>query len=73
MKFKGNKHNFFCRCPYCKQKRRTSLLYLGAIIALTVIILYQALLLIFLVTRFHAILLLLELILLVFLIFLLLF
>ena len=32
MKFNGNKHNFFCRCSSCKQKRRNSLLYPGALI-----------------------------------------
>jgi len=28
MKFKGPKHNLFCRCNYCKQRRRSSIFYL---------------------------------------------
>ena len=63
MRFKGNKHSPFCRCNFCKQKRRTSIFYLGTLLALAVIICYQAVLLLFLVTRIHALLLLIELVL----------
>lgn len=61
MKFKGNRHSPFCRCNFCKQKRRNNIFYLGALLALVVIICYQAIILVFLVTRINAILLLIEL------------
>ena len=73
MKYKQKKHNFCCRCSYCKQKRRSSLLFLASIIALVIIICYQALLLVFFITRIHAVLLFLEIAVFIFLVSLLLF
>ena len=60
--FKASKHNFFCRCQICKNKRRKSLLYLILLIALIIIIFYQSFILIFVTTKINAIILFLELI-----------
>lgn len=51
---KGNGHGFFCRCDACKFKRKTSLFYMGFLIALLIILVYQCLFTIFVVTRFNA-------------------
>lgn len=63
--FKHKGHGFFCRCEGCKLKRRTSLWYMGSLIAFLIIIFYQAILLIFFTTKINAIILLLLMLLLV--------
>lgn len=55
-----NKHKPFCRCNYCKQKRRSSIFYLWAILAFLIVICYQLLLLVFITTRLNAVILLIE-------------
>lgn len=54
-------HGFFCRCEICKTKRRQSLLYLASLMALVIIIFYQAFLTIFVTTKLNAIILFIEL------------
>jgi len=61
MNFK-KKHGFFCHCEMCKIKRRQSLIYLASLIALIVVILYQAFILIFITSKINALLLFIELI-----------
>lgn len=56
--FKNKGHGFFCRCECCKFKRKTSLLYMGSLIAFLIIIFYQTILLIFFTTKINAIILL---------------
>lgn len=47
-------HGFFCRCELCKLKRRQSMYYLASLIALVIIIFYQAFLTIFVTTKLNA-------------------
>lgn len=54
------KHPVFCKCNFCKQKRRGSVFYLSLILVFLIIIFYQLLLLVFITTRLNAILLLIE-------------
>lgn len=59
--FKGKGHGFFCRCETCKVKRRLNIWYMAFLVALLVIVMYQALLIILFTTRLNAIILFIEL------------
>ena len=70
----GNKgHNKFCCCPACKEKRRGSVLFKAITYAISIIVIYQLILLFFFMTKIFAFLLLIELAGLFFLLFLLIF
>lgn len=70
----GNKgHNKFCCCPTCKERRRGSNLFKAITYAISIIIIYQLILLFFFMTKIFAFLLLIELAGLFFLLFLLIF
>lgn len=56
--FKHKGHGFFCRCEGCKFRRKTSLWYMGSLIAFLIIIFYQTILLIFFTTKINALILL---------------
>ena len=51
-------HGFFCRCEYCKSKRIHSKFYAWILIAIAIILYYQAFLLVLFTTRFNALILL---------------
>ncbi len=51
--FKQRGHGFFCRCEGCKIKRRSSLWYMGGLFSLLIILAWQVLFTIFIVTRFN--------------------
>lgn len=53
--FGNKKHGFFCRCEGCKYKRIHSVWYLALLACITIIIFYQAILLIFITSRLNAI------------------
>ncbi|MBE6147629.1 MAG: hypothetical protein E7168_04780 [Firmicutes bacterium] len=51
---KGNGHGFFCRCDMCRIKRKSSIWYMGCLLSLLVILIYQCIFSIFIVSRFNA-------------------
>ena len=51
--FKQKGHGFFCRCEGCKMKRRNSLWYMGGLLSLFIILIWQILFTLFVVTRFN--------------------
>jgi len=53
--FRNKRHGFFCRCEGCKYKRIHSFWYLALLACITIIIFYQAILLIFITSRLNAI------------------
>ncbi len=53
-KKKPGQHGFFCCCQGCKTKRKTSLFYMGFLLAFLIILIYQCIFTIFIVTRFNA-------------------
>lgn len=56
--WKRKGHGFFCRCDNCKAKRIHSKFYTWTLIAMAIILYYQAFLLILFTTRFNALILL---------------
>ncbi len=54
--FKSKRHGFFCRCEMCKIKRRSSLWYMGILLSLLIILMWQVIFTIFITTRLNAIL-----------------
>lgn len=52
--FKQKGHGFFCRCEPCKIKRRTSLWYMGCLLSLLIILMWQVLFTIFITTKLNA-------------------
>lgn len=58
--FKKNRHGTMCRCEMCKNKRKTSLWYMGGLLAFLVIMVYQTLLLLIFTTRLNAFILIFE-------------
>lgn len=53
--FNNNKHGFFCRCESCKYKRMHNSWYLLALSAITILIFYQSIVLMFLTSKGNAI------------------
>lgn len=51
--FKQKGHGFFCRCEMCKVKRKSSLWYMGILLSLLIILMWQVLFTIFITTRFN--------------------
>lgn len=51
--FKQKGHGFFCRCEMCKVKRKSSLWYMGCLLSLLIILMWQVLFTIFITTRFN--------------------
>ncbi|MDD6223671.1 MAG: hypothetical protein PUB18_01565 [bacterium] len=54
--FKHKGHGFFCRCETCKFRRKTSLWYMGILLSMLIILMWQMLFTIFITTRFNVIL-----------------
>lgn len=52
--FKQRGHGFFCRCDACKVRRKSSLWYMGTLLALLIILMWQILFTVFITTRFNA-------------------
>lgn len=52
--FKQRGHGFFCRCDACKVRRKSSLWYMGTLLALLIILMWQILFTVFIATRFNA-------------------
>jgi len=51
--FKPKGHGFFCRCDLCKCRRKGSLWYMGCLLSLLIILMWQVLFTIFITTRFN--------------------
>ena len=51
--FKQKGHGFFCRCEGCRFKRKTSLWYMGCLLSLLIILMWQVLFTIFITTKFN--------------------
>lgn len=51
--FKQKGHGFFCRCEGCRFRRKTSLWYMGCLLSLLVILMWQVFFTIFITTKFN--------------------
>lgn len=51
--FNNKGHGFLCRCDVCKNKRKNSLFYMGFLVFLFIILLWQLLFTIIITTRFN--------------------
>ena len=51
--FKSKGHGFFCRCEMCKVRRKSSLWYMGILLSLLIILMWQVFFTIFITTRFN--------------------
>lgn len=52
--FKQKGHGFFCRCEMCKVRRKSSLWYMGVLLSLLIILMWQILFTIFITTKLNA-------------------
>lgn len=52
--FKSKGHGFLCRCEMCKCRRKGSLWYMGILLSLLIILMWQVFFTILFTTRFNA-------------------